>query len=153
MWRYLVGLVAGVLLVAGGVLWWRNTAGAEKAVVSPPVVAQSDASVDEDLPEPPRASEKTREERRFSRYDRDKNGAVSREEYVASRRKAFAKLDKDGDGKLSFEEYAVKTIDKFGKADGDRSGILTPTEFATTRVVRKSRPSTRCAPPATAEDS
>ena len=37
---------------------------------------------------------KTREERRFGRHDKDKNGAISRDEYLAQRRKA---PEADGD--------------------------------------------------------
>ncbi|HEX6410520.1 MAG TPA: EF-hand domain-containing protein [Sphingomicrobium sp.] len=59
---------------------------------------------------PPEATPKSREEKRFSRADKDKNGRIEREELLASRRKAFAKLDKNGNGSLSFEEWAVKTI-------------------------------------------
>jgi hypothetical protein len=92
------------------------------------------------------ASERTREENRFARYDRGTNGAVAREEYLLSRRKAFAKLDVNGDGKLGFEEYAVKTTTKFAAADKDRDGALNPAEFALTRVVRKSAPKCACKP-------
>ena len=86
-------------------------------------------------PEPlqaPVASPKSREEKRFSRADKDKNGRIEPEELLAPRRKAFAKLDKNGDGRLSLEEWAVKTIDKFAGADKDRSRWLTPAEYATT---------------------
>ena len=84
------------------------------------------------LPKPPEASAKNREEKRFSRADKDKNGRIEREELLASRRKAFAKLDTNGNGNLSFEEWADKTIDKFSGADKDHSGWLDPTEYATT---------------------
>lgn len=89
--------------------------------------------------EPPVAErpEQDREAKRLARYDRDKDGAVSRAEYLKAREKAFAKLDVNGDGRLAFEEYAVKTIDKFDGADGDDSGGLTAVEFATTAVKRK----------------
>jgi hypothetical protein len=50
------------------------------------------------LPEPPQATPKSREEKRFSRADKDKNRRIEREELLASRRKAFAKLDKNGNG-------------------------------------------------------
>jgi hypothetical protein len=80
----------------------------------------------------PEASPKSREEKRFSRADKDKNGRIEREELLAPRRKAFAKLDTNGNGALSFEEWAVKTLDKFEGADKDRSGWLVPAEYATT---------------------
>jgi cytoskeletal protein RodZ len=152
MWRYLVGLVAGVLLVAGGVLWWRNVAVAEHVLPAAPLAETASASVQEPTPEPPQASEKTREERRFSRYDRDKNGAVGLDEYTKLRRTNFNKLDVNGDGRLSFDEYAATSITRFRKADADRSGALVPVEFAATRIARKPARTARC-PPATAEES
>ena len=155
MWRYLVGMVAGVLLVAGGVLWWRNSAVASHILPAAPRLAaantQTGAAGDE-VPEPPAASVKTREEKRFGRYDHDKNGAVSRDEFLMARRKAFAKLDANGDGVLSFDEYAVKTEKRFADADADRSGALTAPEFATTRIARKTRTAPRCAPVAARDE-
>ena len=96
---------------------------------------------------PPEAGERTREEKRFDRYDKDRDQRITGEEYLASRRKAYAKLDADGDGRLSFDEWAKKTTDKFGKADADRSKALTREEFATTKLARKSPPRRNCPPP------
>ena len=101
-----------------------------------------------DLAPPPQASERTREEKRFARYDKDKNGAVGRDEYLAARRKNFDKLDTNNDGRLSFEEYAIKGETKFAAADRDRNGALNATEFATTRVVRKTKSRRNCPPAA-----
>lgn len=94
--------------------------------------------------DPPQASERNREQKRFDRYDRNRDGKVDRDEYLFNQRKAFAKLDTDGDGKLSFDEYSAKAIAKFAHADADRSGALSAAEFATTRVQRKPKP--KCAP-------
>ncbi len=150
MRQFILGAGSALLLAAGGVVWWSGSAN----VADPLPQRISGVAITpfaaEPLVEPPAASEKTREEKRFSRYDKDRNGAVSRDEYLAARRKAFAKLDTNGDGRLAFEEYAVKTSDKFGKADGDRSGALMPKEFQTTRVVRKKRPN--CPPAAAPEE-
>ncbi len=87
-------------------------------MATPALVAQSA------LPTRPKPRPKSREEKRFSRADKDKNGRIEREELLAPRRKAFAKLDKNGNGKLAFEEWAVKTIGKFAGADKDRSDWL-----------------------------
>ena len=46
----------------------------------------------------PEATEKTREEKRFSRYDKNKDGKVQIDEYLAARRKNFDKLDLDHNG-------------------------------------------------------
>jgi len=151
MARFLAGIVSALLLTGAGLFWWRSTNAAEIAPIPTPRVVAAAEEIPP-LAEPPAASEKTREEKRFSRYDRDKDGVVGREEYLLSRRKAFAKLDTNGDGRLSFEEYAVKTTAKYAAADTDRSGTLTPAEFAKTRVVRKARPKPNC-PPAPAAAS
>jgi hypothetical protein len=94
-------------------------------------------------PEPPEATLKSREEKRFSRADKDKNGRIEREELFAARRKSFAKLDKNGNGTLSFDEWAVKTIDKFAGADKDRTGWLSPTEYASTAPLRRRKSDVR----------
>ena len=155
MWRYFVGAFAGVLLVAGGLLMWQNTAAANHARPILPISLAApvpSADPDQAVPEPPQASEKTREEKRFSRYDHDKDGKVGRDEFLAARRRAFAKLDLDGNGQLSFEEYAVKGIKRFGDADADRNGSLTATEFASTRVQRTAHGPRRCPPAPTRND-
>ena len=146
MGRFLAGVAATLLLVTGVFFIWQAQADRGSAV---PVLAAAptDAAMGlADLAGPPAASERTREEKRFSRYDKDKNGAVAREEYLVARRKNFAKLDVNGDGRLGFEEYAVKTTAKFAAADKDKNGALAPTEFALTRVVRKSAPKCACKP-------
>jgi EF hand len=134
--------------MTAGLLVWQ--AQADKPSPIPPVPAETVAQPlgMVDLAPPPAASERTREEKRFARYDKDKNGAVGRDEYLFSRQKGFAKLDTNGDGRISFEEYAVKTSTKFAAADKDRNGALNATEFATTRVVRKSAPAKPKCPPA-----
>jgi EF hand len=146
MGRYLAGLAAALLLATTGFFIWQARADKTSPIPPPPAAAIDAPMGLADLAPPPQASEKTREEKRFARYDKDKNGAVGRDEYLVSRQKGFAKLDTDGDGRVSFEEYAVKATTKFAAADRDRNGALTATEFATTRVVRKAKPKTKCAP-------
>lgn len=140
MGRFLAGVVSALLLVTAGFFLW--TAQADRGSVIPPAPLTSLAALADT--EPPTATERTREEKRFARYDRDKDGKVARDEYLLSRQKAFAKFDTNGDGRLSFDEYAIKTSTKFAVADRDRSGALNPTEFATTRVLRKNRPTCLC---------
>lgn len=147
MWRYWVGAAIALVLVGGGVLWWHNNALARQESTARAGNAFAPADVEEGdagTPAPPVASERTREEKRFGRADHDKNGAISRDEYLAARHRNFAKLDANQDGTLSFDEYAAKAQEKFAKADGDHNGALNPAEFATTRVVRKSRPTCAC---------
>ncbi len=150
MLRYLAGVASALLLVAAGVLWWKGAARADSPIPpAPPAAVPAGRGPLIPAP-PPAASGRTREEKRFARYDKDRDGGVAREEYLASRRKAFAKLDANGDGRLTFDEWAAKTTTKFAAADADRSGVLDAAEFATTRVPRKA--AARCAcPPASAE--
>ena len=77
------------------------------------------------------------------RYDKNKDGKVQPDEYLAARRKNFDKLDLDHNGALSFQEYAAKAIEKFNGAGG-RKGWLTETEFATTAPPRAKRRSNVC---------
>lgn len=130
MARYLAGLVSILLLIVGAVLMWQGRANEAQAVPMPPPQAMPSPLAP--LPEPPEATPKSREEKRFARADKDDDGRITLAELVEPRRKAFAKLDTNGDGRLSFEEWAVKTIDKFRGADKDRSAWLTPAEYATT---------------------
>jgi hypothetical protein len=133
MARFLAGAAACFLLLTGAFLIWQSRAQQGSTLPpAPPPRATTPAMVMPGRLEAPEASPKSREERRFSRADRNKNGRIEAEELLSPRRKAFAKLDANGDGRLAFEEWAAKTIDKFKGADGDRSGWLTAAEYATT---------------------
>jgi hypothetical protein len=134
MTRFLAGGAASLLLVAGAFLLWQGRAGDASALPDAPTARSGKPSmlVSSVVPQAPEATAKSREQKRFSRVDKDKDGRIEREEVFAPRRKAFAKLDTNGNGALSFDEWAVKTLDKFGGADADRSGWLTPAEYAST---------------------
>jgi hypothetical protein len=156
MWRFLAGVGSAVLLMVAGLVIWQAQANKPSPIPPAPGVAPDGPLGLVDLAPPPEASERTREEKRFARYDKDKNGAVGRDEYLFSRQKGFAKLDVNGDGRISFEEYAVKAVVKFAAADKDRNNALNATEFATTRVIRKAKAKPKCPPslraPAPVED-
>lgn len=146
MWRYLAGGLAALLMVAAGWLLVGPRARSESALPAAPrqFAAQTGAGA---LPDTvPEASDKTREEKRFGRYDKDRSGQVSQQEYLTSRRKAFAKLDVNGDSRLTFEEWSAKTLAKFATADKDRSGSMTAAEFAATATKRSTRPRPNCPP-------
>ena len=152
MWRYLAGGVAAMLMVAAGWMIFSGRARTEPVLPpAPQAVTRSDAGGAADEAPVPEATEKTREEKRFDRYDKDRDGKIAREEYLVSRRKAFAKLDANGDGRLTFEEWGLKTLTKFATADGDKSGTMDRAEFATTAVKRKARPKCVC-PAGSADD-
>jgi hypothetical protein len=145
MWRFLAGVAATLVLMTAGFFLWNARAGRSSPIPAAPEAAV--AGRDVKLAAPPAASEKTREEKRFARYDKDKNGQVAQAEYLANRHKGFDKLDANHDGRLSFEEYAIKGVQKFAAADKDKSGQLNATEFATTRAIRKAKPAKRDCPP------
>lgn len=152
MWRYLVGALGALLLAGAGIMLFDRHSESARADAAVPLALASPAQdAGADAPATlPEASEKTREQKRFDRYDKDRDAAITREEYLAPRRKAFAKLDANGDGRLSFEEWAVKTTTRFADADKDRSGTLTASEFATTGPKRKAKPACIC--PSVAKD-
>jgi len=129
--RFLAGAAASFLLLTGAFLIWQSRAASGPGLPSaPPARAAALFGASQPL-EAPEASAKTREEKRFARYDEDKDGKVETMEYLAARRRNFDKLDVDHNGALSFAEYAVKGIEKFNSAGG-RKGFLTPAEFVVT---------------------
>jgi hypothetical protein len=145
MARFFAGAAAMLLLVTAAFFWWKSGAGAQSVIPPAPEATASPEPLPP-LADPPRATERTREEKRFDRYDKDRDERITRDEYLATRRKAYAKLDTNGDGRLSFDEWAIRTTGKFAKADADRSASLDRAEFLTTRVIRKT-PARRDCPP------
>jgi hypothetical protein len=134
MFRFLAGAAAAFLLLTGAFLFWQSNAQESPALPAAPAprMASPSMATTPAVLQAPEATPKSREEKRFSRVDKDKNGRIEGEELFAPRRKAFAKLDANGNGTLSFEEWAVRTVGKFKGADKDRSGWLTAAEYATT---------------------
>ncbi|MGK6321630.1 EF-hand domain-containing protein [Sphingomonas sp. DT-51] len=149
MWRYLVGGVAALLMVGGGWLIVGGQARSDAPLTAPaPAPRASDTAIaTTPPPDLPEAGEARRAQARFTRFDRDRDGKVSRAEFLEPRRKAFAKLDRDGDGKLTFDEWAARTVDRFAAADRDHSGTLDPHEFTATAPKRKPHRESRCAEP------
>ena len=138
-----------------GLFWYQGRAEVEEAAPPPDLSSLlMDDAAPEGLPiadaadmvgpTPPEASELTKEQQRFFRYDRDRDWRISRTEMLSTRTAAFRKLDKDGNNLLTFEEWAVTTVDKFEGADANGDNELTPGEFASTRPKPKKRTS-RCA--------
>lgn len=150
--RYLAGGISALMFAAAGIFWWQSRAGVEQGLAAAPPPA---IPVEPELPVaaatqkgapppvPVSATPKTREEKRFARYDLNRDGIVTRTEMLSTRTAAFKKLDTDGNNLLSFEEWAIKTSDRFAGADADSDGRLTPPEFATTAPRKSSK--SRCA--------
>ncbi len=145
MSRLVLGAV-GALACAGVASFWMQGRAEVEAGAPPPApvkLAAMDELADPELPlvsdvdfigpAPPEASELSKEQRRFFRYDKNHDWKISRNEMLSSRTEAFRKLDKNGNNLLSFEEWAVTTVDKFDGADADGNRYLTPSEFARTK--------------------
>jgi hypothetical protein len=140
--RFLAGAAACFLLLTGAFLIWQSRAEHSAGLSAAQGAPGAGGSLFGGTPlQAPEASEKTREEKRFSRYDKNKDGKVESEEYLAARRRNFDKLDLDHDGGLSFQEYAAKGIEKFNDAGG-RKGWLTAAEFVATAPPQAKRKST-----------
>jgi hypothetical protein len=132
MLRFLAGAAACFLLMTGAFLIWQSRAAQGPSLPGAPAPRAFSASmVSDGSLQAPEASAKSREEKRFSRYDHNKDGRVEADEYLAARRRNFDKLDADHNGALSFQEYAVKGIEKFN-APGGKKGWLSATEFVAT---------------------
>src|SRR4051794_27829221 len=103
MARFLAGAAACFLLLTGAFLLWQSKAQQSSSLPAAPLARGAKpfmaiAQQTLEAPEAPEASAKSREERRFSRADKDKNGKIEAEEILGPRRKAFAKLDLNGNG-------------------------------------------------------
>ena len=138
----IAGALACFLMMTGAFLLWQGHAEETPALPPPPVKLARPAILAANPLEAPHATEKSREEKRFNRSDRDNDGRIVLGELLEPRKKSYAKLDTNRDGQLSFEEWAHTTIDKFRGADGDRNGQLTRAEYATT--APKPRPKPKC---------
>ncbi len=145
MKQAILGAFVALALVSVGLFWWQGRAQVEQG--APPPIAEPVQMDEPEIPvadpqdmagpAPPEASELTREQRRFFRYDRNRDLRITRNEMLSSRTAAFRKLDKDGNNLLTFEEWAVRTVDRFESADADGDAELTQAEFATTAPIRR----------------
>ncbi len=138
--RLILGAFMALVLAGVGMFWWQGRAEVEQGA-PPPMAQPAKPSPDElptadagDLrgPTPPEATELTREEQRFFRYDRNRDRRITRNEMMSTRTDAFRKLDKDGNNLLDFEEWAVATAQRFDKADVNRDRELDLAEFTRT---------------------
>ncbi len=154
--RLLIGALCALFLVAAGLFWWQGRAETEAAAPPPdladgeePGTGDPNALPSADIagrrgPAPPEATEMTREQRRFSRYDRDSDGRVTRNELMSTRTAAFRKLDSDGNNLLTFEEWAAATANRFRAADANGDLALSREEFRTTAPKPAAKPKCQC---------
>jgi hypothetical protein len=148
--RIVLGAFGALVLVAIGLFWLQGRAEVEQGA-PPPVAptARPTGLPSADVaglegPAPPEATELTREERRFFRYDQNRDRRITRTEMLSTRTDAFRDLDVDGNNLLTFEEWAVTTAQRFDRADADGDRELTQREFATTAPRPATRPRCDC---------
>jgi hypothetical protein len=141
----LLGAFGAMVLLAIGLFWLQGRAQVEEGA-PPPAPPEAARSADpEALPTafaqdargvaPPEVDEIGRDQARFFRLDRNRDGRVTRNEMMSTRTSAFRRLDKDGNNLLTFEEWAVATSDRFAEMDTSGDGIVTLAE--TTAYYRK----------------
>ena len=158
MSRILIAVASALLILGGITVWLIGRAESE----TPAIEAAADewaADAEADplalpvgttpqggsrLPTVPGATTQTKEQRRFARYDRDRDGIIGRDEMLSSRVKAFRTLDRNGDRFLSFEEWSIATAKRFDGADKDRSKTLSAAEFAATAPKPAAKARCRC---------
>ena len=146
--RMVLGALAALLMVSAGLFWWQGRAELARGLPPPDIsgAGQSGAASPADdaqialpsasahgrgasLPSAGKPKAST-EQKRFTRFDKNRDGQISRTEMLSTRVKAFQKLDTNHDNMLSFEEWAVKTSDRFKEIDSNHDGIITPAELA-----------------------
>lgn len=152
MGRFIAGSISALLLATAGLFWWQGRASQEERAVTASPEPPSDDSLPEGdanafgeaPPMPPSATTRTREERRFDRYDRDRDNIITRNEMMASRARDFRKLDSDGNNLLTFDEWAARTGERFVAADANKDGKLVRPEFAATAPEKAKKPACKC---------
>jgi len=154
--RMILGAFCALLLVGIGFVWMQGRAQVEEAAPPPDPEALDNAEREDpdalpmadvtDLtgPAPPEASELSREQRRFFRYDRNRDLKITRNEMLSTRTDAFRKLDTDGNNLLTFEEWAITTATRFDEMDGNGDMELDAAEFATSAPKPRATPRCNC---------
>jgi len=158
--RMVLGAVAALLLAAAGLFWWQGRAEVQRGVPPPDLSANSGTEAPISLPSAgahgrggalPSAGKSAQSlaDKRFARYDKNRDGKITRTEMLATRVKAFQKLDTNHDNLLSFEEWAVKTSNRFKEMDANGDGVVTRAEFDAWQAAhqRKKKPTCACAAP------
>ncbi|MDE1914516.1 MAG: EF-hand domain-containing protein [Sphingomonadales bacterium] len=147
--RIALGAVSALLLASAGFFWWQGRAEVERGAPPPDLSASGDGVLELPQADPTgsgpslpgdktkHAPRQTTEERRFNRFDRNRDGRITRTEMLSTRVKAFQKLDTNHDNLLTFEEWAVRTSNRFKAVDRDGDGIVSREELAAFYVAQE----------------
>lgn len=129
--RLLLGAFGAMVLLGIGLFWLQGRAQVEEGA-PPPAPPAAAAPDPEALPTafatdargvaPPEVDELTRDQSRYFRLDRNRDGRVTRNEMMSTRTSAFRRLDTDGNNLLTFEEWAIATSERFAEMDTDGDG-------------------------------
>ncbi|MEY2942749.1 MAG: hypothetical protein RLY97_763 [Pseudomonadota bacterium] len=149
--RMVLGAVSALLMAAAGIFWWQGRAALERGAPPPELSGQTGNGGEIELPtaDPhgrgaalPGGAKRlmSKEEKRFNRYDRNKDGQIIRNEMLATRVTGFKKLDINRDNLLSFEEWAVKTANRFKEVDKNGDGIVTRAELDGYMLAKDNKP-------------
>lgn len=71
-----------------------------------------------------------RQQRRFERLDRNKDGYATKDEIPARLTERVMRYDADGDGKVSRSEMVEGALTRFDRLDTNKDGQVTPEERA-----------------------
>jgi heme A synthase len=91
--RIVLGALGALLLVAAGLFWWQGRATNAGPPPAPRLALDTPTAEADELPDAdreglqgpalPQATEQTREQKRFDRLDRDRDGRITRNEMLA----------------------------------------------------------------------
>ena len=101
MRQAVLGVLGGLARAGVGVCWWQGRASIEQSAPPPPSTAPAPDSEALPMadpgamtgPAPPEVSDLSREEQRFFRYDRNRDGLIIRNEMLSTRTEAFRASD------------------------------------------------------------
>ena len=134
--RLILGALGAMVFLGIGLFWLQGRAEIEQAAPPPEIPGESGSATPDpealpsaDVsglsgPAPPEASELNKDQQRFFRYDRNRDGKISRNEMLSTRTSAFRKLDTDGNNLLTFEEWAATTVTRFEEMDENGDGMI-----------------------------
>src|SRR3546814_16060192 len=109
-----------MLFMAAGFVIWASDSDADDPIPPAPAAAPL-LMAPQKPPTPPAAPEKSREEKRFARYDDNEGGIITRAEMMGSRRGSWERLADNGDNTLDFERWASLHTEKFPTPEAERS--------------------------------
>ena len=76
---------------------------------------------------------------RLENLDTNKDGNVSKDEFMVKPAEHFSKIDTNGDGTISKEEFMVKPTEHFSKMDTNGDGTISKEEAEARRAAMKEK--------------